>query len=139
MVRGRKPKPLVLHKIEGTVDPRVHSTRTDDRAKGRPRKPRNLDEDASELWELVQAAVGAATRAIDGPALAELCRLYSRLQEARQCLEIDVLDRNARDGYLKLLAQWHKLGSDFGLTPAARCRMTLPKDEQDDTEKRYFG
>ena len=140
MAKGRKPKPTVLHVLEGTLKPERHAGRTDQRATGTPDKPTDLDAEANALWGMIQGELGTLTKRPAGPALAQFCRLWSRLRQAEQLFDIDILEVRSRDLYLKLLAQWHKMASDFGLTPAARCKLTIPaKDEQDTPEKRFFG
>lgn len=144
-MRGRKPKPTALKKLEGNPGKRKLNDREPQPDQAMPRIPAGLDPDAKKCWQRLAPKLnklGILTQ-IDGDALESYCRLYGH---ARRCwreakklgivtpvgegrLQANPLIREAHRAEELL----HKLRSELGLNATSRSRMEVKRssDEQD--------
>lgn len=151
-LRGPAPKPTALRVLEGNPSRRPLNAREPKPRAGEPEMPRHLDREARREWKrLVPILLGMRVLTEgDGIALANLCSSYSLLIQAQ-----NLMLKAAREGKSGLLiktpngfpvqspvlavinAQMEKVGRllrEFGLTPAARSRITAAVDESDSVD-----
>lgn len=110
---------------------------------GQPECPNWLDEEANSAWQQLLPLLTAMNvlSKIDGNALARYCQLWARWKKAELFIQKngDVYPIKDDAGKIKCLQQFpqvaiaHKLAAllgrleqEFGLTPSARTRITLP-------------
>jgi P27 family predicted phage terminase small subunit len=153
MPRGRKPKPTVFHKLQGTYNVTYHRKRAQElKAAGalfELSPPEWFDSDQHEVWQRVlrDSPAGVLAR-LDWQVLANYCELVVRHKRA-------VLAQRARDaqgGPLHLVEtangglavsphihiinscvrQLLSLQSELGLTPASRARLSTPQAPEPD-------
>lgn len=148
-IAGRKPKPIALKLIEGNPGKRPLNTNEPKPPPEKPACPRWLLPEAKKEWARVTPILhklGLATK-IDRTALAGYCQAYARWREAEEFVTkhgsvLPVKDENGNLKYLQQVPQVgiaHKnllivkaLCAEFGLTPSARSRISLPGREEDD-------
>jgi len=125
--------------------------------RGRPRCPKWLDEKAKEAWALLIPPLDrmGVLAKIDGNALARYCRLHSRWRDAEEFLQKqgDTYLAKDADGRVtgvkayphariaaQLSEQLLRLEQHFGMTPAARARLSAPREDEgtDDLRSRYL-
>jgi P27 family predicted phage terminase small subunit len=143
---GRPPKPVQLHKIEGTYQPVRHASRGDQlEAPGElsgKRPPAWMNEAQRKLWrELLTDAPLGVLRRIDAALLGnyvELLDRYRRLVEAQRQLDLaqpmPFLVKSPAGATLSpyLRAINHcvllltRLAGEMGFTPAARAGLPVP-------------
>jgi P27 family predicted phage terminase small subunit len=138
-VPGRKPKPTALKILEGNPGhrPIVETPKPRPIA---PECPSWLTDEAKAEWQRVAPALerlGLLTE-VDGTALAAYCEAYSRWRAAEEIIAREGLTyENVRLGRIaqhpavpiarQMMDQIRAYCSEFGLTPSARGRMTLPE------------
>jgi phage terminase small subunit len=158
---GRPPKPVQLHKIEGTYQPSRHAGRADPLAAPGDRKgkrpPSRMDEAQRKLWhEVLADAPPGVLRRIDAVLFAnyvELLDRYRRLLAAQRQLDraqpMPFLVK-AKDGvvvspYLRPLNHCifllTRLAGEMGFTPVSRVRLPagIPAAEEVDDGWASFG
>lgn len=143
---GPLPKPSHLKVLTGNPGNRPLNENEPQPAKGEPVMPDWLTGRAASAWrELVPelARIGLLT-VVDGHALAVYCEAWATYVEASERVRREgVLVESYRGGMAKNPAAqimrdsadlMLKVGSQFGLSPATRARLTIPDDgsDQDD-------
>lgn len=134
-MRGRPPKPLEQHALDGTYRPDRHGDQgAAVQAAGEPVMPADFSGEARACWESVVAPLVAlkVARGLDQPALVALCEWWARYRryaaafDAPEAMELDVLHQT-RLGSLAALAwdQFSRIAARFGLTPADRQRLRV--------------
>ncbi len=150
-MRGRKPKPTALRKLEGNPGKRAINAREPQPPKGVPECPEFLDDEARAEWFRV-AHVLAEMRLltpVDRSALAAYCTAYSRWVSAeKQVKKYGTVVKALSSGlpmkspYLTVADQameaMRKLMVEFGLTPSSRSRIRLPDDRSGADELDIF-
>ena len=135
-MRGRRPKPTALKEVLGNPGKRPLNRREPKPVRAIPTCPAHLSPTAKAEWKRIAAqlhVVGILTQ-LDRAALAAYCQAYGRWVEAEMKLkETPALIRTA-SGYVqqnpwlqvanKQVELMHKLLAEFGLSPAARSRVT---------------
>lgn len=147
-IPGPKPKPTELKLLEGNPGKRPLNTQEPKPRPIPPKMPRGvLPKEGRRLWrELVPKLekLGVVTE-VDGPALVMLCLHYAfAVQAGRQLRQegITIQDRDVRRKHpaLQILrdhsAAWRQYAEQFGLTPSARSRLSIPEPEEADE---FFG
>jgi P27 family predicted phage terminase small subunit len=140
MNRGRPPKPIEQHRLDGTWRHDEHGKIVTLPLTGAPIKPPDLSPVASELWDHIVQSLGVQDIAkhLDTTTLAEMCRWYARYRRIAD--EMDKLDiLNDANAHYKLMISagqaWDKaerLMYHFGMTPVARARIKVePKKNPD--------
>jgi P27 family predicted phage terminase small subunit len=145
--RGPAPKPTTLKRLEGNPGKRALNRREPKpRAaqKGEIKAPKHLGTIARAEWDRVVPELqrlGLYTD-VDHAALEAYCASYERWIQAEAILKDEGLTFTTEKGYI---GQRPEVGivqsslqliktfcSEFGLTPSARARMTLPEPKQPD-------
>lgn len=147
--RGPAPKPTVLRLIEGNPGKRPINRNEPKPPPERPTCPRWLSPEAKREWRRVAPELeklGLLTR-VDRAALAAYCQAYARWRQAEEVLQREGLTFATESGYLmprpevkvaeKAMQIIRAFCIEFGLTPSARARMTVPeaKREEDPFEE----
>ena len=144
-LRGPPPKPRAIRVLEGNPGKRPLNPLEPQPRRARPKCPDYLDELAKREWRRlvpILERMRVLTEA-DGIALASLCQQYAMLQQAQAKLHKTGLLLKTRSGYIQqsplvgiitaAVDQVNKLCREFGLTPAARTRLTVaPEPEPED-------
>ena len=154
MARGRIPKPKVLNDLKGDPSNRRRTKREPKAPEHYPTKPDYLEEDpiASEEWDSMCGlleSMGLLSCA-DRASIEMYCSAYSRYRNAeinvRRSGEVIISPRNKYpmvSPYVSVLNKnldtCRKLLLEFGLTPAARSRMSVAIRKDDDTKSKWSG
>lgn len=140
-MRGRKPKPTAIRKLEGNPGKREINDREPVPPEGIPDCPEHLNEEARAEWFRTAAVLkemGLLSKA-DRAALAAYCVAYSRWVEAEELVKrYGVIVKSPEKGfpmkspYLTVADQsietMRKFMVEFGLTPSSRSRIKVPRD-----------
>ena len=140
--RGPQPKPTQLRVLEGRVQHRALPPREPQPRIGAPPCPRWLDPAARAEWSLIvdewaRSAPKLLTR-VDGGVLEAYCKARARWIQAEQDIDADLakprgrLDRSKVLIAAKYAAQVVVFGDRLGLSPAARTRISLPDEGEED-------
>lgn len=148
MARGRKPKPTSLKVLEGNPGRRpIHQLSCP--VPGRvPTPPSHLDKYAREEWARLAPGLHGLglLRETDRAVFAAYCQAYSRWRTAEEALQeaAELKTGGARSAYISrttrgtvakhplvqisetAAAAMVKYASEFGLTPSASARLSLP-------------
>ncbi len=143
-VPGPKPKPPALKVLEGNPGHRPINTDTPKPRPIAPKCPSWLDPEARKEWRRVAPELerlGLLT-GVDRAALAGYCQAYARWRQAEKVLDEKGLTFTTATGYeaprpeatiaRQMMVQMRAFCVEFGLTPSARGRMTLPEVADDD-------
>jgi P27 family predicted phage terminase small subunit len=145
---GRKPKPTAQKILEGNPGKRTLS-RNEPKPTGIPTCPPHLDAAAKKEWKRVSKeliAIGLLT-SVDRAALAAYCSSYSRWMSAEENIQkFGMVIKSPKSGfpiqnpYVSVantaLDLMRKYGTEFGLTPASRTRLSV---EQPSTPRDAFS
>lgn len=135
-IPGRKPKPNELKLLEG--NPGKRRIRRGSSPTGRPKMPVDLLPAAEAEWKRVVPGLiklGLATK-FDQVALADYCTCVARLEQCEKALSEHGLLVQGERGLVKnpaaQMAREYRVSimkwcAEFGLTPSARGRMSLPE------------
>lgn len=154
-MKGRKPKPSSLKKLEGTyradrANPSEPQPPVPDRA---PYVPRHLNDDAKKEWRRIVKPLmdlGLYTE-LDYAALAMYCQAYGTWVHAVHKTEErgEVLKSKETENYYqnpwfhvanKAWDQMRKILAEFGLTPSSRSRLNIaPPDEEPSLAEMLFN
>jgi P27 family predicted phage terminase small subunit len=148
---GRRPKPTALKLLSGNPGHRPLNQAEPQPARVLPQPPNFLGPAARAKWNEMAPElhrIGLLT-AVDGDALAIYCTLWARLAEAEAILEREglVIEGEKGRGAHPAAAiardcrtQLRAFAVEFGLTPAARSRLSIkPEKSSDDLEVQLFG
>jgi P27 family predicted phage terminase small subunit len=148
--RGPAPKPTHLKLLEGNPGKRPLNQNEPKPKPIAPKPPSWLDKEAKKEWKRVAPELerlGLLT-VVDGAALAAYCQAYSRWVEAEKFLSKHGTVFKTPNGYIQQLPQVSiaqkylqivkSFCQEFGLTPSARSRMTLPSSGGEDDDD-FFG
>jgi P27 family predicted phage terminase small subunit len=151
-MRGRRPKPTSLKRLEGNPGKRALN---DSEPRPRivlPRPPAHLSDEEKEKWKSIVRELhplGLVT-VLDLDQLSIYCVLWMRWVKAeRMVREKGEIIKTAagniiQNPYLSIanrtLDQLNKLGAEFGMTPSARSRVKAePPDAEHELEQLLFG
>lgn len=147
------PKPTVLKILEGNPGKRPLNKNEPRPIPIAPKCPWWLKKDkiAYNEWKRVSGELerlGLLT-CIDGTALAAYCKCYARWRRAEDKLDKEGQVVRFRTGYkaqspyVNIAEKYLKLMKDFmiqfGLTPSARGRMSLPSESEEDPLEELLG
>lgn len=136
MSRGRTPTPTALKLLRGNPGKRPVNKDEPQPTQGAPEAPEHLDAEGRKQWvrwcaELERMRV--LTHA-DREMLAVMCDTWARYIQAKKEVDSSGLLVNSPNGYAimnpalsivnKCTAQLRSFAAEFGLTPAARSRIT---------------
>lgn len=139
--RGPMRKPTELRVLEGRVQHRALPKGEPKPRIGAPVCPRWLDPAARAEWHLIvnewaRSAPKLITR-VDGGVLENYCQARARWMQAETDIAVDLakglpLDRSKVLISAKYSAQVRAFSETLGLSPAARARLSLPEDGEED-------
>ena len=150
MPKGQKPKPSVIKQREGNRSKVGRAKiRDDPRGKGRPTVPQHLSADERMLWAHVirSLPIELLTMADDG-VLERYAVAWNTFRQANALIDKDNLTVRSPQGDKPnpLLAvrnvaakEMHAAGSDLGLSPAARARLSLAVGDAEDPMSLLLG
>ena len=125
--RGRKPKPTAIKELEGNPGKRPLNEAEPKPAKKAPPCPKWLEPEAK--------------KEVDQAAFASYCQAYARWKEAEEFMTQHGTIVKTKSGYWQQVPQvsiaqtylkiMNKIAEQFGLTPAARSRITAGADLKD--------
>mgnify|MGYP000876640778 CR=1 FL=1 len=135
--RGRKPKPTALKVLEGNPGKRPLNQNEPKPESTAPRCPSWLEQEAKNEWRRMSKtleAMGLLTL-VDKAAFAGYCQAYARWKEAEEFLSKHGTIFKTPSGYIQQVPQvsiaqtylkvMKDFCSEFGLTPAARTRISV--------------
>jgi len=150
-MRGRKPKPTRLKLLTGNPGKRKLNEREPTPPVEIPDCPEHLTDAAKVEWNRLTkelTALGILAR-VDRAALAAYCMAWARLVKAEGRIKksgeiLQSPQGPIRNPWLtvanKAVEQLQKIGSEFGLTPVSRSRISLGSGvAPTDKEARFFG
>lgn len=144
--RGPAPKPTALKLLQGNPGKRPINKNEPQPKAGIPRCPSWLDDEAKACWKRIVPqldGMGVLTL-IDADALTNYCETWSRWKKAVLFIQKngDVYVQKDESGMIKyiqqlpqvaiarnLLAVLNRYQQEFGLTPAARSRLTIKEQD----------
>lgn len=139
--RGRKPKPTALKVLEGNPGKRPLNNNEPKPEKKAPKYPAWLEPEAKKEWKRMTKtleAIGVLTQ-VDATAFAGYCQAYARWKEAEEFLSKHGTIFKTPSGYIQQVPQvsiaqtylkiMKDFCSEFGLTPAARSRISVSTTE----------
>lgn len=139
--RGRKPKPTALKVLEGNPGKRPLNENEPKPEKIAPKCPSWLEHEAKKEWRRMSKtleAIGVLTQ-VDATAFAGYCQAYARWKEAEEFLSKHGTIFKTPSGYIQQVPQvsiaqtylkiMKDFCSEFGLTPAARSRISVSTTE----------
>lgn len=139
--RGRKPKPTALKALEGNPGRRPLNENEPKPEKKAPKCPAWLEPEAKKEWKRMTKtleAIGVLTQ-VDATAFAGYCQAYARWKEAEEFLSKHGTIFKTPSGYIQQVPQvsiaqtylkiMKDFCSEFGLTPAARSRISVSTTE----------
>ena len=142
-MRGRKPVPTILKRLEGNPGKRRLNDNEPTPPVGTPQIPEHLDEEARSEWSRITKALQEMNllATTDRTALACYCTLYSRWVQAERDVEKygSVVKAPSsgypqKSPYLSIADSAMKsmltFLTEFGMTPAARSRIRVPEDSK---------
>ncbi len=134
---GHNAKPQDVLKLHGDYRADRHEGRGP-KLGGEPlRKPDDLPEHASWLWDEVTTKRAAWLCGSDAASLRTLCMAFHFMRSAESLLLVDSTEKNARCAWTAYAATFASFGARFGLTPSDRARLGEDKpllDEKADLE-----
>ena len=146
-MRGRKPKPTSLKKLEGVRKSRINGSEPEPEV-GRVTCPRWLMPEAKKEWKRIVgelSALGLLTQ-LDRAAFAGYCQSWARFLESEETLNKEGPLVISAKGAVSVhpstwiagssLKQMLKFAQEFGLTPSSRGRISVapkaPGDPMDE-------
>jgi P27 family predicted phage terminase small subunit len=140
-LRGRKPKPTAIKELEGNPGKRPLNKNEPKPVSKAPKCPTWLDNEAKKEWrrtakQLEQLSI---LTEVDMAAFAGYCQAYARWKEAEEFLSKHGTIFKTPSGYIQQVPQvsiaqtylkiMKDFCSEFGLTPAARSRISVSTAE----------
>lgn len=134
-LRGRKPKPTAIKKLEGNPGRRKLNEREPKPANGMPSCPTWLETEAKKLWRRVckELEMMGTLAKSDRETIAVFCQSYARWKESEEFLSTHGPIMQTQSGYIQQLPQVSishsymkrmiETGSLLGLNPSARSRL----------------
>lgn len=140
--RGRKPKPTAIKVLEGNPGKRPLNQNEPKPERKAPKCPIWLEPEAKKEWRRMcktLEAIGVLTQ-VDAMAFAGYCQAYARWKEAEEFLSKHGTIFKTPSGYIQQVPQvsiaqtylkiMKDFCSEFGLTPAARTRISISTSEE---------
>ena len=134
-MRGRKPKPTAIKRLEGNPGKRPLNIYEPKPPKKAPMCPNWLDEEAQREWHRlskIMETMGVLTEA-DMAMFAIYCDAYSKWKDATDFINQHGQIFQTPSGYMQQVPQvsiaqtygklMSKIATEFGLTPASRSRI----------------
>jgi P27 family predicted phage terminase small subunit len=146
---GPAPKPTAIKKLEGNPGRRPLNPAEPKPRKARPKPPAWLSEAELREWKRITRELRAmqVLTSADADAIAVYCQVAVRYQQATKEIAEKGLTVDSPNGYPiinpalsivnKCIQQMHRLLTEFGMTPAARSRISVPEPEAADPYEEY--
>ena len=148
-MKGRAPKPIALHRAQGTYRKDRHGGTPEPRA-AVPTSPTWLDAEAQEVWVYFSgrlAEVNVLTE-LDQQALAIYCNAAARLARAEKAIATTGEVIKTPAGFAapnpwigiaqKSQETMLRYGQELGLSPAARTRLKVSPPIEQSSRNRFF-
>jgi P27 family predicted phage terminase small subunit len=142
MIRGPKPKPTALRRMQGNPGKRGYNHEEPEPPEGLPSCPEHLNPAARDEWDRlanVLHEMGVVTL-VDRAALAAYCQCYGRWVEAEEKLRATPILLKTATGYVqqspwlsianKQLELMGRYMAELGLTPASRSRVAALSNQE---------
>ena len=141
---GPSPKPTAIKHLQGNPGRRPANQREPQPRQRRPKMPTYLSESEQAEWRRITRELKAMNllTSADGDAIAIYCQVAVRYQTATKSVADNGLIVETPNGYPvinpalsivnKSIQQMHRLLTEFGMTPAARSRISVPEPEPSD-------
>lgn len=129
---GQNATPDAVLKLHGGYRKDRHANRGPASGGEALRKPDDLPEHASWLWDEVTRTRAAWLCGSDAASLRALCDAYEFMRKCQAVLAKDATDKNARCAWSAYAAVFNSLGARFGLTPSDRARLGEDKPLRDE-------
>ena len=146
---GRPAKPTALKELAGNPGKRTLNKNEPKPVQRKPSCPKHLVGEARREWNRMAKQLfdlGLLTE-VDRAALAGYCASYSLWRKCRREIDEKGFTYETESGYVgqrpeiaignRALADVRAFCQQFGLTPSARARMTLPEAPDDDEESPF--
>ncbi len=146
---GPAPKPTAIKKLEGNPGRRPLNPAEPKPRTTRPKMPQYLTPAEQAEWKRITRelrSMGLLTSA-DADAIAVYCQVACRYQLATKDVQEKGLTVESPNGYPiinpalsivnKCIQQMHRLLTEFGMTPAARSRISVPEPEAADPYEEF--
>ncbi len=150
-MRGRKPKPTAMKKLEGNPGKRALNKKEPQPEAKIPECPRHLSGTARSEWLRIVKILYRlrVISELDRAALAAYCTAYADYVKASKELKKqgEVIRSGEGNSYQnpwmaikkRSMDQMVKFGSEFGLTPSSRVRLRVEgADAEEEKEKELF-
>ncbi|MDL1909714.1 phage terminase small subunit P27 family [Chloroflexi bacterium CFX6] len=151
-MRGRKPKPTKLKKLEGNPGKRKLNMKEPKPTVSIPSCPAHLKGEARQEWNRIVKelyALGILVQ-MDRAALASYCGAYGHWVDAEKHLAkedaVILTDKGnlVQNPYMQIakrsMDQMVKFAAEFGMTPSSRSRVKVEQaDPEEELEKMLFG
>ena len=149
MTRGRKPIPNQLKRLRGTDQPiRMRDELNIEKINKIPVPPKHFNKAARKIYKTVGdtlVSLGILTE-IDFPAFVAMCDEYGTYYDLTIELKTvptrAVMSKESAQVYKRMKAarneayeKFYRLSSDFGLTPAARLKFHVVKEEKSEFQQ----
>jgi P27 family predicted phage terminase small subunit len=153
--RGPTPKPSHLKVLEGNPGKRPLNQNEPKPKKKAPTCPKHLDPIAKKEWKRIAPELerlGLLT-VVDGATLEMCCTAYSRWMMAEEAIMKHLVEKKSLtfitpSGYPQQIPEigianqamklYKQLAAEFGLTPASRSRINLPKPPQENPLMKFL-
>lgn len=151
-MRGRKPKPTAIKKLEGNPGKRTLNSKEPKPKASIPSCPSHIKGAARLEWNRIVKelhALGILTQ-VDRAALASYCGAYGHWVDAEKHLAeedaVIITDKGnmVQNPYMQIakrsMDQMVKFAAEFGMTPSSRSRVKVEQpSEEEELEKMLFG
>lgn len=150
-MRGRKPKPTVIKKLEGNPGKRKLNRGEPVPSMDKPKCPTHLSDSAKKKWRQLSEILYSARllTEIDGDALSRYCEAWATWVDAKKKVTASgmvvktALGNPIQNPYLSIAnhasEQMNKIAVEFGMTPSSRSRISLPQgDNEPSLEEQLF-
>jgi len=147
MTAGRKPKPTALKLLDGNPGKRAINRSEPRPESGMSACPSWLPKSAKAEWRRVVPELerlGMLAK-VDRAALVSYCQAVAMAEEAQQILDVEgLVVFGAQGGRVKnpaasivreAASTIRAFAAEFGLTPASRSRLVVPRGDSDEAER----
>jgi P27 family predicted phage terminase small subunit len=148
---GRPPKPTKLKILEGNPGRRPLNTNEPQPTPDIPTRPEWLNAEAKREWGRVVPELhrlGLLT-VVDRGALARYCQAWGRMVQAEKAIDEKGSTFETANGYPQIrpevtIAQKYsalcaRICVEFGFTPSARGRLTIPGQKEEDPFEKFLA
>jgi phage terminase small subunit len=135
VIGGQQPKPEAVLKLHGDYRADRHANRGPKLGGEALRKPDDLPEHASWLWDEVTTKRAAWLCGSDAATLRTLCEAFHLMRVTFGYLLTDPGEKNMRCAWVAYAGLFNSIGARFGLTPSDRARLGEDKPLRDEEDE----